>query len=116
MNTTATLIREWEDEPEEGRTADDWPFPTSYRKFAIDGDLADRIRARLGEPEGTPVYLTERTESGGWSEWTQEDELYFTIECGSNTVSFDEYSPRVGYGATTVARLSAWLNEQEAQK
>ena len=109
--TMSVLIHEWDDEPEDGRTADDWPYPTHHSKYLITGNLADKVRARLGEDESSSVTITEDRVSGGYSEYTQEDELFFEVECGSHKVEFDEHSPYVGYGATTVARLAAWLEE-----
>lgn len=110
---TATLVQEWQDPPEEGRTIHDWPYPTIYKKFLIGGDLAERVCSRLGADEGTPVFITEQVESGGYSEWTQDDETKFVIDCGPYTMWFDEYRPRVEYGMSLVGRLDAWLKEVE---
>lgn len=110
---TSTLIQEWQDEPAEGRSEDDWPYPTTYKKFLIGGDLAERVCKRLGVDAGTPVFITEQVESGGYSEWTQEDETRFSIDCGNYTMWFDEYRPRVSYGTSLIGRLDAWLKEVE---
>ena len=110
---TATKIVEWEDAPEPGRTADDWPYPTTHKKFLIGGDLAARVCKRLGADEGTPVFITEKVESGGYSEFTQEDETKFIVECGVHTMWFDEYRPRVDWGTSLVGRLDIWLREVE---
>jgi hypothetical protein len=107
--TMSYLVREWTGEPEEGRSADEWPFPTEYRMLAITGELADRIRARFDAAETDGVTITEESISGGYSEYTQETEMNFTVTCGSRSVSFDEYAPHMAYGSTTVARLQAWL-------
>lgn len=110
---TVTQIAAWEDPPEEGRSADDWPYPDRHVKFLVGGELAERIVKRLGEADGTPVFLIETTESGGYSEYTQEDEVRFKISCGAQTASFDDYSLRVEWGTSLVGRLDAWLKEVE---
>lgn len=113
MSTVVTPVRQWTDEPAPGQSSDDWPYPTEHIQFLVTGELADRVKARLGEPSEAAVFLTEDRISAGYSEYTQETEFEFEIQCGSRRVTFDEYSPFVGYGATTVARLAAWLEQTE---
>jgi hypothetical protein len=113
MTTVATPIRTWTDAPEPGRSANDWPYPTEHAQFLITGDLAERVKAALGEPPEAAVFLTEDRVSGGYSEYTQETDYFFELQVGSRRVTFDGYSPYAGYGATGVARLSAWLEEVE---
>lgn len=106
--TMSVLIDEWS-EPDENDG--EWPYPTEYRRYLITGELADRIRVRFGAADTDRVTITEERISGGYSEFTQETELFFDIDCGAQKVRFDEYRPRVDWGTTTVARLQAWLEE-----
>jgi transcriptional regulator with XRE-family HTH domain len=78
-STNSTIIHEWQDAPEPGRGADEWPYPTSYTKSMITGELADRIRERMGVDASAPVFITEKCVSGGYSEYTQDD---FCAELG----------------------------------
>ena len=111
--TASTLVRQWRDEPAPGRTYDEWPYPTTHTQYLITGELAERVKRALGESAEAAVFITEDTISTGYSEYTQETELQFTVECGARTVTFDEYSAYSSYGATTVARLSLWLDKAE---
>ena len=108
MSTASTLLHEWSDQPAPGRSADDWPYPNRYSKSLITGDLADLIRKRLGQPDHAPVMLTEKVESGGYSEYTQENDYHHTITVGPETVQLG--SSWTGNGITT---LTDWLDATE---
>lgn len=114
MTTVATPVRTWTDPPEDGRSADDWPYPTEHAQFLITGDLAERIKVALGEPPEAAVFLTEDRISGGYSEYTQDTDIEFEIQCGGRTVRF--YRMRWDYAATPVAQLAAWLDAAEAKR
>lgn len=105
--TTSTVIHTWSDSPAPGCSADDWPYPTSYTKSLITGELADRIKARLGVDASAPVFITERCESGGYSEYTQEKDYYHTITTGEHVVEM-----RASYwGSNAITLLTEWLDE-----
>jgi hypothetical protein len=110
MSTTnSTIIHEWEDAPEDGSTAEEWPYPTRYSKSLITGELADRIRERLGQNAGKPpVFITEQVVSGGYSEYTQENDYYHTINVGSETV---EIGPE--WHGNGIRALTDWLDKTE---
>lgn len=104
--TNSTRLIEWEDAPELGRLASDWPYPTRYIKSIITGDLADRVRTRLDLPPEVPVLMTETQESGGYSEYTQETDYSHTITCGEHTIQL-----RSGYERNGLTSLLNWLDE-----
>jgi hypothetical protein len=108
MSTNSTLIHEWEDAPEPGRSSEDWPYPNRYAKSLITGDLADKIRERLELDSHVPVFITERVESGGYSEYTQESDYYHTITAGGYTVELGWSYSRNGINA-----LTEWLDNQK---
>ena len=96
--TTFTLVEEWADEGEW-----EWPYPNQYKKSLIEGTLADLIRAKFGVD--APVYITETEISGGWSEYTQETDFEFTVECGDES---HEFSDILGYD-NGLKGLLEWL-------
>lgn len=106
MSTNSTLIHEWEDAPEDGRDADEWPYPTRYYKSLITGDLADLIRKRLGVEPHVPVMLTEKVESGGYSEYTQENDYEHTLTVGGHTINL-----HVGWTGNGLTALTDWLDK-----
>jgi hypothetical protein len=108
MSTNSTIIHEWQDAPEPGGDADEWPYPTSYTKSLITGELADRIRERLGVDAPAPVFLTEKCVSGGYSEYTQENDYYHTIETGGHTVEME-----AGWSWNPITSLINWLDKTE---
>ena len=77
------VIDTWSDEPEDGRTAEDWPYPTCYTRSIAQGELADRIRRALNVADDIPVYVVEEYVSDGYSEYTQEDYCYMKITAGN---------------------------------
>lgn len=106
--TTTTLSRQWSDPPERGRSEDDFPYPNQYNEFRVEGDLAERVRARVGAGSTAPVYITETVVSGGYSEWTQENDHYFKVECGLVTKEFEPYNV---YDVGDFLGISAYSNK-----
>jgi len=106
--TNSTKLHEWTDPPEPGRSADDWPYPTTHVKYIISGELADRVRTRFGVTHDTPVIMTEDQESGGWSEYTQETDYHHQIDCGGYTVVL---RPTGWCGDNGLQQLLTWLDE-----
>jgi len=111
MSTNSTVIHEWEDAPKPGCEADEWPYPTRYAKSLITGDLADKIRERLGLDSHVPVFITEKVVSGGYSEYTQENDY-------SHTVTAGEHAVELGYtwDGNGVTALTDWLDALEETK
>lgn len=106
LTTSSVEVDRWEDEPEFGRSADEWPYPTRYVKSLIEGELADRIRERLGLEDDVPVYITETVISGGWSEYTQETDYTHVVEAGWHEIELG-YS----YWGNGLGSLLKWLDE-----
>jgi len=76
-----TLLDAWADEDTNNG---EWPFPTRYLESQAQGELAERIRRALGVVGDVPVFVTEQIVSGGWSEYTQEDDHSLTIRVGQS--------------------------------
>jgi hypothetical protein len=109
----STVIEEWQDAPEEGRTPDDWPYPRKHVKYVLTGPLARAIRAKLGIPWSADaisqqVYIIETTVSDGYSEYTQEESQFIVIKAGGRSFMFGE-----DYGNRTSAfnSLMEWLDK-----
>lgn len=108
--TMSYLVERWNGDGD----PDEWPYPTKYSRYRIEGRLAERIRERTGL-DGE-VSIVEKIESGGYSEWTQEDEYLFDVWIGTTKVwtagtlgYYDDYSPAPD--KTTFASLSVWLQD-----
>jgi len=108
MNTNSVVIEEWSDDPAEGRSEWDWPYPTKYQVCLITGELADKVRERLDLDDSVPVHIKEEVVSGGWSEYTQENDYYHTLEVGGQEITLrgDDY----GNGLNS---LLEWLDSDE---
>lgn len=87
----------------------EWPYPDRFARTLAEGSLAEDIRRRLGVEVDAGVYLTEKIESGGYSEYTQENYRYLTIECGDKTIEFEE----TPWGSV-LETLLRWLDEEVA--
>jgi hypothetical protein len=114
--TTSYQIRSWTDEPDEGRTAEDWPYPTEHAEYRIDGDLADRVRARIGR--SGVVTLIEDKISGGYSEYTIEDYFEFELRIDGEKVFEPNASRDYDENVVDVPRnvfvaLNDWLTGDE---
>lgn len=86
------VIRQWEDEPESGRDPDEWPYPTKHVLSLAQGELAERIRRALKVTTGAPVYVEEEVISGGYSEFTQEEDHYLTVRVDGESTSFPTWN------------------------
>ena len=103
-------ITSWEDEAEE---PDAWPPPTEYVKRVLPADdpLAVAIRARLGLEKAVKVAITESTQYGGSSEYTQENSYEMVIEAGDHKIEFDE-----DHGLdSNFLQLIRWLDQEPTQ-
>lgn len=109
MTTSSTVVAQWEDAPENGRSANEWPYPTRYQRCLITGDLADAVRERLGLEEHVPVMIVETVVSGGWSEYTQENDYYHLVEAGGFEINLGGGGS--GWGQNGVDELLKWLDE-----
>lgn len=108
MSTNSTVVHEWEDAPADGRDPEEWPYPTRHIKSIITGDLADKIRARLDLEGHAPVFITETVTSGGYSEYTQENDYDHTITVGEHTVVLGS-----SWGSNGITKLTDWLDRTE---
>lgn len=104
--TNSTKLMAWTDPPAPGRSADDWPYPTEHIKSLISGELADRIKERLGVPSDTPVIMTEHRISGGYSEYTQETDYQHEIACGPHEIHLG-----TTYWGNGLEALLKWLDK-----
>nr|WP_296763756.1 hypothetical protein [Rhodococcus sp. (in: high G+C Gram-positive bacteria)] len=108
-NTTFDVISEWEDEDENDG---EWPYPTEYVKSVISGELADQVRKKIGKDKNDflpPVYITEINVSGGYSEYTQENDYSFIIECGD--YHSNELFDSRWYSNNQLNALLKWLED-----
>lgn len=71
--TTFTLVRK------DGVTDEDWPDNWTEVETKVEGDLADKVRAKVGAAADAVVTLWERGQDGGYSEWTQEWDVEFEV-------------------------------------
>lgn len=104
--TESVVVREWQAEAEGGRDPHQWPYPTRYQESVITGGLADAVRERLGAPPTEDVYITEAVISGGYSEWTQENDYEFTLTVGGRDVQLPS-----GWEDNAIVCLTRWLDE-----
>lgn len=104
--TEFTVIASWSGpgDPEE------WPFPTEHTLSEITGGLAERVRARAGADDTAPVFVLEHEVSGGYSEWTQENDYPFTVLVGGDAFHFDGY----WHADATLRLLLRWLDGAQA--
>ena len=99
--TTFTLLDEWEDEDENDG---EWPYPTQYKKSRVEGELAEQVRAKLGVADDAEVIITEEIISGGWSEYTQENEYNLEVEAGGASRYLDS-----GFRWNCLDQLLKWV-------
>lgn len=69
--------------------ADEWPYPDEYVTYLITGQLAEDVRKAFGNETEAAVVIDETCISGGYSEYTQENEYEFTVRCGNNSQHFN---------------------------
>lgn len=112
--------RSWQDVryDEDGNvTTDNFPYPPKFVRSEAQGELAERIRAAFAEGDAEikeklnyePVYLTEKTVFGGYSEYTQENMMYLRVSCSY----FDKgFAPSYG-SFSLIDALLEWLDTAE---
>lgn len=103
--TNSVIIRKWTDDPDFGCDADEWPYPNEYTESLITGELADRVRARLQAPADARVIIKETCISGGYSEWTQENDYDFELRVNGDRVELES-----GWDGNTLTPLLRWLD------
>lgn len=97
--------------------AGEWnPEEPDIDKFLIDDAMARDIRRKLNVDSDEPVYLLTELHYGGYSEYTQENDLSCAIVCkghykefldsGYNSYSHDKNSATGSFG-----KLLNWLTE-----
>lgn len=74
-------IHEWTDT--DGHTPNedggyDWPYPTEVIESEVVGDLREKVLTRTDRFDGD-VRIVERVVSGGYSEYTQENDYEFEV-------------------------------------
>jgi hypothetical protein len=97
-------VESWEDERDDP-PADEWPYPDSYVRHRVTGALARDVQAKLGTD--ADVMILERVESGGYSEYTQENYYSFTIQCGGQEILFAE-----DWSGSPFTELLKWLEKE----
>lgn len=97
-----------------------WPPEPTIITHVVAGELAERIRRRLGTDQNAEVTLTEETIYGGYSEWTQENSTTFTVAAGGREVTFHPDRSELDWVAdvqhaydSVFARFDAWLSVAE---
>lgn len=66
---------------------EEWPYPTVEIESVISGDLRSRILTKLERADdGCEIRLIETSVSGGYSEYTQEDECSIEVKIDTETV------------------------------
>ena len=98
-----TKIRE--ERSKEDGDWDEWPYPTVDITSRITGELKDKILKLTGDSEGE-VTLVETEVSGGYSEYTQEDEHSIRVLIGKRQVWCAPYEMS---GDRAMARFLAWV-------
>jgi hypothetical protein len=106
IKTESRLVEEWDDEPEEGRSKEDWPYPNHYQKTKIEGPLANAIRKKAEMMWSDEVFITEVIVSGGWSDYTQEETMYLKIQVGNRSFQLGDEDTDTNLGA-----LLEWLDK-----
>lgn len=87
-----------------------YPYPDEHAKSQATGELAERIRRALGAGDPTDdVFLVESKKYGGYSENTQDNFRWLTVECGDLVKDFRPES--YGMAPSAFAMLLAWLDE-----
>lgn len=114
--------RRWQDVhyDSEGNPKNDFPYPPKFVRSVAQGELSKRIKFAFAGDDWEildsilfePVYLTEKTVYGGYSEYTQENLTYLKVTC----VGFEkEFNPSDGgYYTSLMGSLLEWLDEQDA--
>lgn len=85
---------------------DEWPYPTVTVESRVTGDLRARILQVLEHADDqAEVRLIETYVSGGYSEYTQEDECEIEVKIGDSSAWKDEYN------YSTESAMAKFLNK-----
>jgi len=103
----------------DGSTDTEWPDGWEEIVTRVEGDLADKIRGKVGAVPEADVQIFERGDEGGYSEWTVEWDWSFRVEVagignvwesdGYSQVDFDDTDGRFSRNALT--RFIEWVNQ-----
>lgn len=66
-----------------------WPYPTEHITYIAGAGMAEDIRRRAGLDGDVMVVIKEDVISGGYSEYTQENEYPFEVLAGDFSRDFD---------------------------
>lgn len=91
MNVDMRLVNNWDDK---------------VQVSVVEGEFADKIRARAGVAACMPVYILETEEMYDISTYTSDTVHYFTLLVGDTVVDLNKYNTY-----NTVDALSKWLAE-----
>lgn len=122
MSTTTTKVETVYDE---GNPDDpDGTWTTTWDYFEVEGDLAERIRNRVGKPDGR-VVIKQANIPEGYSSYTMWNEIEFTILVDSVEVWHTEQSEAPygleatwasgdgeRWGESNFALLNDWLEDK----
>ena len=92
-----------------------WPHD-EVRTYLITGDLADRIRKRINDTSGEPVYYIDKRVDESYSDWTDEYHFEFTLKVGTFKKEFGSYGYQYQAQANGLVDLIKWLQEKELGK
>lgn len=84
---------------------EDWPYPILTIESVVSGGLRAIILARLNAPDTAEVRLIETCVSGGYSEFTQEDD--YGIEVLADGASAWKHE----YGTSAESSMARFLAE-----
>lgn len=82
-----------------------WPR-TEIQDSIVEGELAARVRTRVGATPDARVTLRETAHVAGYSEYTQDTDYEFEVRCWGETFKF---APTHGWNA--LVSLLNWLDE-----
>lgn len=107
-----TVRHRWSAEPQwNDRSVDEWPYPDSFVRSEPSEALAQAVRDRVGASEDAGVTLVTRCVSGGYSEYTQENDYSTIVEVDGDVV----FDTGLSYQNSTngLTELLAWLDEDD---
>lgn len=85
-----------------------WPYPTEYILSEVTGQLRQEVIDKIGAEIDSLVTIREEVVSGGYSEYTQENDYSFELIVNYDTVwSSERYS-----GESNLAAFLKWLETE----
>jgi hypothetical protein len=108
-----THFKRWDDgrRPSDYRT---FPYPDEHSSSLAEGELAGRIRVAFGHKadDFIDAVIVETKQYGGYSEWTQDNMEFITLECGNDSKDFRglEFTDNGELGP--FGQMLAWLDEK----